>query len=584
MLTMFTLLLLSTLALALTVKDSHAQDIATTVDIKVNHLVTVYNGGFVTINDTVMLTKKQGEQPPSITEFQLGLPHEYKRYVYQIFAFDTRNPQHRLTLDLDTGLGKEGFYGVKVHFEPSVDLNSMGSFSFVLVYEFSYLVTTNVIDSTTSFNLDFPVYPSLIQEVSACNTTVVLPSGASYESSSHSFNSTTSNVFTLEKKPLAEFTREIGFLAFTSGTTFSQLCVDEVERKIMLNERNELFVSDSLKITNQAYEAASAVWDVLPENAFDINAKDDIGNQLTTSSEEIGNVIKITVTLTAPVKMSQSAYILVSFRLPWKNYINQNGWSNYALNFKLFEPMNMTVNKVTVTVDLPEGSEFQSSTATIQPSLVQNGIYSKAAVFSLNNITSYQNLDFAVTYRYAIFWSSFRITLWTAALVAIVGAVVLLKQVTKQAPTTVTVPTALPIHPEELRNYVKTYEEQSKLLKERESLEAQARKGKIPRRLYKVRSRTIESRLTILSREMATLRDKIRSAGPRYADMMRQIEIAQTELQGVEADIKRTEARYKRGEVSAAAYHKLLEDYFKRRDRAQTNIEGILLRLREEVS
>jgi hypothetical protein len=583
MLTMFTMLLLSTLALALIVKDSYAQDLASTVDVEVNHLVTVHDGGFVSINDTVTLFKKQGEQPQPITEFQLGFPHEYKSYIYQIFAFDLQNPQQRLTLDLDTGLGKEGFYGVKVHFKDAVDLNSMESYSFVLVCEFSDLITANVVGSATSFNLDFPVYPSLVQEVSVCNTTVVLPSGANYTSSSHSFNQTASNIFTLEKKPLAEFTREIGFLAFTSSTTFNQLRVDEVERQIVLNEWNELFVSDSFKITNRALQDISAVWFLLPKNAFDINAKDGIGNKLKVSSGEIGNVLKTTITLAAPIKQSQDAYILVSFKLPWKTYINQNGWSDYVFNFKLFEPMNMTVNKVTVTVDLPEGSEFQSSTATAQPSLVQNGIYGKEAVFSLNNITSYQNLDFAVTYRYAIFWSSFRITLWTAALVAVVGAVVLLKQL-KGAPTTVTVPTALAIHPEELRNYVKTYEDQSKLLTERESLEAQARKGKIPRRLYKVRSRTIESRLTMLSRDMATLRDKIRSAGSRYADMMRQIEIAQTELQGVEADIKRTEARYKRGEISAAAYHKLLEDNFKRRDRAQTNIEGVLLRLREEVS
>ena len=76
MLTMFTLLLLSTLALALIVKDSYAKDLASTVDVEVNHLVTIHDGGFVTINDTVTLAKKQGEQPQPITEFKLGFPHE----------------------------------------------------------------------------------------------------------------------------------------------------------------------------------------------------------------------------------------------------------------------------------------------------------------------------------------------------------------------------------------------------------------------------------------------------------------------------------------------------------------------------
>jgi len=112
----------------------------------------------------------------------------------------------------------------------------------------------------------------------------------------------------------------------------------------------------------------------------------------------------------------------------------------------------------------------------------------------------------------------------------------------------------------------------------------EARKGRIPRRLYRVRSRTLESRLSVLSRDLASLRERIRVAGPRYAEMMRQIEVAETELQGVEADIRRTEARYRRGEISAAAYRKLLEDSYRRRDRAKTSIDGVLLRLREEIS
>jgi len=79
------------------------------------------------------------------------------------------------------------------------------------------------------------------------------------------------------------------------------------------------------------------------------------------------------------------------------------------------------------------------------------------------------------------------------------------------------------------------------------------------------------------------LREKIRGVGPRYAEMMRQIEVAETELKGAEADIRRAEVSYRRGELSAAAYRQLLEGAYRRRDRAKTNIDGALLRLREEI-
>jgi hypothetical protein len=469
-----------------------------------------------------------------------------------------------------------------VNFEPSIDLNTVASYSFTVIYEFSDLLSENVA-GTVSYDLLFPVYPSLTQRAVSCNSTVVLPSTAHYTSGTHPFNETTSSILTLVKEPLEAFTFEIGGMSFTSDTSLNLLDIREVNREVTLNDLNELAVSDFYAATSRTSEETSTIWTLLPADASNIIAEDDIGNKLTVTSATVGNAVKATITLKAPVQQDQTAYFLVSFNLPRKDYVTQKSWSDYTFKFKLFEPMNITVGKATVTVNLPEGSEFQSSSSAVQLDLLQSGIYSRTPVFTVSNISASQNLEVEVEFKHVIFWSSFRPTLWIGALATIVGTVAFLWQVRRTtAPTTVTVSTTLPIRPEELRNYVKTYEEQSKLQRERESLEAQARKGKIPRRLYRVRSRTLESRLSLLSKDLATLRNKIRSAGARYSDMMRQIEVAQTELLAVEADIRRTEARYRRGEISAVTYHKLLEDYLKRKDRAQTSIDGILLRLREE--
>jgi len=386
------------------------------------------------------------------------------------------------------------------------------------------------------------------------------------------------------KEPLPAFSHEIGSIDFTAETSFNLLDIREVNREVVLGDLNTLFVSDFYAATNMKLEATSTISTLLPADAYNIIAEDDVGNKLTVLNSTVGNALKASITLKAPVQHSQTAYFIVAFNLPWKEYVALNGWNDYSFKFRLFEPMNVTMSKLTVKMSLPEGSKFQSSDSTVQLNLLQDSIYSQTPMFTVSNVSSSQDLNVDVEFQHVIFWSSFRPTLWMGALITIVGAVAFLWQARKAAPTTrEEVTTTLTIHPEELGNYVKTYEEQTKLQRERENLEAQARKGKIPRRLYRVRTRTIESRLSLLSRESAALRERIRSAGPRYSDMMRQIEIAQTELQAVEADIERTEARYKRGEISAVSYHKLLEDYYKRRDRAQTNTEGVLLRLREEA-
>jgi hypothetical protein len=538
----------------------------------------------VTINDTVTLSKKLGEQPPPLMDFQLGFPYKYKFNIYQISAYDSQT-QQKLLLDLDTGLGSVGFYGVKVHFKNQVDLNTQASYSFILVTEFSDLINAQPPeDSLLFFDLNYPVYPSLAQEVSVSNTTVFLPVNANYTSSDPTLNQTASRAFSIVKQPLDPFTSVNGTMRFTPSGSFILQEVNELKRDAVLDEWNGLSVSDSYTVTNKAAQDTLTLWTLLPQDASDASAKDDLGNELSLTQQSVSGAIKATITLKTAVKPSQTIRYSVTFKLPWKNHVVQNGWNDFSLNLKLFEAMNLTVRKLTVSIDLPEGAvfaKFQSSNDAIQSDFVQLGAYEETPTFTVSNVSSFQNLDLTVTYKHVIFWSSFRPTLWTGALVAFIGAIVFLWQM-RRAPVSVT--TALPIRPEELRNYVKTYEEERKILQERESLEAQARKGKIPRRLYRVRSRTLETRLSVLSRDLAALRDKIRVAGPQYSGMMRQIEVAQTELQGVEADIRRTEARYRRGEISASAYHKLLEDSYRRRDRAKTNIDGVLLRLREETS
>jgi hypothetical protein len=584
MLAFLSLIMLTTVTLAITTRAAYTQD-ATTTDVRINHLVTVYEGGFVTINDKVTLSRKTNQQPPVLDSFQLGFPNDFRISISKVWAYEGQNPQQNLDVELDTGLGVEGFYGVRVHFKSQINLNEVDSYSFTVVYEFSDLIFENVgVSDEPSFSLVFPVYPSLTFEASSCNSTVVFPSSVHYTGGSHPFNLTTPSTLTLIEEPLAAFALENGGMYFTADATFNLLDITEVNRKVALNDLNQIEISDFYAATSRTVEEITTIPTLLPANASNIIAEDDIGNKLTvTYVAGPQNSVMATITLKAPIQQYQTAYIQVSYDLPWKDYVIRDSWDNYSFRFKLFQPMNMTVRKVTVTVNLPEGSEFQSTSSTVQLNLIQSGIYGKTPVFTVSNISSNQDLNVEVGFKHVVFWSSFRPTLWVGALVAIVGIVAFLWQARRVAePTTVAVSTVLPIRPEELRSYVRTYEEQSKLQRERESLETQARKGRIPRRLYKVRSRTLESRLSLLSRDMAVLRDKIRSAGPRYSDMMRQIEIAQTELQTVEADIRRTEARYRRSEISAVAYHKLLEDYLKRKDRAQTNIDGILLRLREE--
>ncbi|MEM2987583.1 MAG: hypothetical protein QXK26_00910, partial [Candidatus Bathyarchaeia archaeon] len=142
---------------------------------------------------------------------------------------------------------------------------------------------------------------------------------------------------------------------------------------------------------------------------------------------------------------------------------------------------------------------------------------------------------------------------------------------------------AVRLSPEMLRRFVKSYEEKRRITSDIKSLEVAVSKGRIPRQRYKVQRKTLETRLAALSRSLDDLKLKLRSAGGRYAELMHQLEVAETELNEVESNIRSIEARHRKGDLTLEAYRKLFADYESRREKAETTISGILLRIREEI-
>lgn len=549
------------------------------MNVNIDHEVILLDGGQVRLNENVRLS---ANQPLSISSFNLGFPYKYKFNIDQVVAYESNDPDNMLTVDLDIGLGT-GFYAVKINFGKDVTLDTETSYSFTIVFLFSNLITEEIQDETTLFRIDFPAFPSLAQNISWCKSTVILPSNADFVTSYHPFNETTNGILTLVKEPLESFYAESGNVTFQAIDTFSLYEIKEMKRDITITEFDQLIVSDSYLVTNRALERLTTFRVTLPGNASEVSAKDDLENTLTVSLENKDATTEASITLTSSPIQNETIAITVTSMIPWKNYISQTGLDNFNLTFKLFDPVNSTLKKLIVIINLPEGAKFQPTELGKNFGIEQTSIYREIATLTLNNVTSFQKPDFSIDYNHLLFWAAFRPTMWTGAIISFIGAIAFLWQLQAKRAMPTPVTTVLPIRLEELKKYVKTYDEKRKFMQQRESIEKQAKKGKIPRRLYRVRSRTLESRLNVISRDLSILKEKIRVAGPQYAAMMRQIEVAENDLKGAEADINRAKVGYRRGELSAAAYRQSLQKAYRRRDRAQTNIDGVLIRLREQA-
>ena len=343
----------------------------------------------------------------------------------------------------------------------------------------------------------------------------------------------------------------------------------EIEREIILDQAGSIYVTNAYSINNIGFWI-STIEIGFPEGAYDFELRDEMGT-LEVSTEN--NVM--TVTLRDIIDTNETETLYLNYRIPWSNHISQQNGLDYNLHFTFYEQFNSTIGKLTVSIILPKGAEFQSSTP-LDPISIEKSNLQETISFAFSDVTPSEDLDFNINYTYLIFWGSLYPTIWMGILAVAASAVFFFWG----TPKTISAPT-IQVPPKALRSFVDSYEEKTRIRSELESLEERLRKGKIPRRRFKVRKKMLDGRLSTVSRNLSSLSEKIRSAGSRYANMMRQIEVAETNLEGAERDMQRVKTRYRRGEVSKGAYGKLLEEYNHRIEEAEATIDGVLLRLRE---
>jgi hypothetical protein len=535
----------------------------------VDHTISILENGYVLMNDTVALS---GQAPDS---FLLGFPYTFGPYVLRCLAVDANNNSKTFPVSLSEPLeDRVGFYGVKVDFSNGAPQN----FSVQVLFS-NALVSQNP-QNASEYAVTFPTFPSLVTPVDTCNGSIVLPENAAYLQG-------TINSLTYSQANLTAFTYNSSSVTFNvPGNEMQLFDVDQLLRQISVSELEDITGTDTYYVTNRANSSLSSFLVLLPPNATDVSAQDQLGVTMTQPTEAVANTSLYTVTLAQAIDPAKSSFFTVTYRLPGQTYLEQQGGADsFALSMTMFQDLNYYVNGTTVSFVLPEGATLQSfdSSLTSGSYSISKDVFQDGAEINVQGVTLLDSFSVRIVYDYSPLWLGFRPTIWVLAL-AMVGclAVVVLRR--PKAPTPVPAPAAgLRVRPEYIRSFVESYEEKMKIVSEINSLESKAQKGRLPRRRYKVQRRTLEMRLGALSRTLTEGEERMRSAGGHYASLMRELEVAETGMNEYEANVKTIEARHSRGELSLEAYRKLLDDYQRRKERSEATINGILLRLREET-
>jgi len=508
----------------------------------------------------------------TIESFSIGFPRKYRANLCFSMAFNTENFDEQLVVDLDRGLNVTGYYGATVTFPIDVsDLLYNGQpYTFTVLFVFSDLIQSA---KDQIFTLDFPVYPSLAYEVSTCNVGIILPENTNYTDSDFPFNvarDTESYHLNYTQNNLPQFTRMSTQISFALGDKNDFVCfsVREQNREITINEDGQISLYESFVLESRTAFTIDKIKLQLFNDARSVYAYDGQGKELITNAS---NKLEVPLSLVA----NQSKSVEVVYKIDRENHLIQQDAQNYVLTLNLSENSQLMPQIFNLKIIFPEGAVAQSFPE--QKFSIHRDVFQDTLSITFFNLTWLQNEQWDFTYSYTAFWASFRPTLWVITLV-IVGSIVAFAWQRPKAPILVSV---VLVPRETLNDFVEIFEERKKVYSELEQMKRKARKGKISRRRYKVRKTTLENRISALSKKLSELQQKIMSGGAKYADIMRQLEVAETELDNIEADIMRIEVRFKRGEISAQTYRRLLEEDYRRREKTTTTIDGLLLRLRE---
>jgi hypothetical protein len=566
---------------------------------KVEHVVQILQSGSVAINDTVQLS---ATNDTTLSGYPLGFPYKYSHNLAYVYAFNTSKPTQMFNVLLDTGLGTNaGYYGVTVIFPKSgVQLYGGSSFRFTVAFVFSDLV----ISSTNTYNntevipaklttepiltMYYPMFPSLLQNASVANVTVITPPNTRFEAPTivEGVNLTaigTGQEAYLISRPLpALASPPASWLNFSvlSGSVYQLLIIDNLQRQVGIDGQGGISVAEAYTITSQNTQAVSSMELSLPAGANSLTAYDVTGNSMATTLVN-KSTATYSLSFSSSLQPGNSTQFTLSYHLPSGTYVTRTGSSGFDLNLPITQGLGSVVGKLTLKVSLPEGSSIEP-----YPSFngyeLQNGALQQSILFTAYNVSSYNNLSLQTNYVYSVFWFSFLPTLWMSALVSVAVVVALIWErpklfVRSTAPT-------VAAKPQTLKSIASSYEQRARISREIESIESQVQKGRMPRARYKTRRRMLESQLNRVDRELVELKERVKSVGPKYAELLKELDIAEAELEGVNAEAKRVEAKYKSGTISLDTYKHQQDQLNKRREKAKTTIDGALLRLGEETA
>jgi hypothetical protein len=430
------------------------------------------------------------------------------------------------------------------------------------------------------FYLGISPFPMLKDPIENCTIRILLPGDAKVSVREGSIFSVgragMALILNASLSPMEPYLDEEFVIEFTSYEQ-GLLKVDSIARSMELEESGDVVIRDSYSVRNLCQRSLDGVMVPLAKGAEQVRAEDGGGPLPQTLQRGPGDSLNVTVRPRfKSVRFSEGFSFTVSFRIP-KGEVAKlgEGFGQRGIDLDLLPPIPGIVENASATISLPRG--FSLKSAEPAPRSAIEGTYANKLIYGLGPVSPAFRPKVRLQYAYNPFWSALRPVGWALAIEAMaIGAASI--RISKRAAR----PRARPLV-DLLNKFIGLCGEKGALRLSLGKMEDDLARGGIGKNEYRRRRKLVEGRIREIERALAPMKEELKRADPRYAELIRGMERAEAELEAAKASELQLRAQYRSGKISREVYGSLLSASKKRGEKAEKEIEAALLSLRGDA-
>ncbi|MHA1484468.1 MAG: FKBP-type peptidyl-prolyl cis-trans isomerase, partial [Candidatus Thorarchaeota archaeon] len=529
------------------------------LDVKRSFVTRLYHNTKIDDQYTV---RNNGTAPIGALEF--FLPQPWSGYFLSVSAEDSFENELEI-VQLDDFSGMMHF---RVYFVTPVGFQDTLTFTTTMMMHSLH----TLVDGNT-YNVSYLLYPTVPYVMKTATMKVSFRSGDSIQGAIPDTDDINVAPMSIE---------EFDF----SLRSFTPLIAAERTTQIVVDAWGWLSYSETIHVENIGPARESYFAFTIPAYAADLRIYDEVGTLAESMPREelmFNNTIEVRIDLKSD-RWGDDGF--------WPGY-SYTFWIDFVIQASSYSDAVASGSKLKVPMATLGEIVFPISTNLVETSgdyLLVHGVFDTSITYTVYNTTLENPPSIVLVYQVSV--GAAARPLLFALIVGFIAAIyVMYRKVdlpdefvgSGEEELTATENQATGAPPELLREFATLYSKKTTLNMDLEKVESSRRRGKLKKREFMIRQKDVKSQMEKIDSQLPSIKDKLVSEGPRYRDIVAQLELHEERIEGAKAGLRQLLLRKKKQRISRAAFEKARQDYLKVIKKGTSATDRILLSIQEEA-